>query len=247
MMGQAVADYRFRNKSAAANVNGDPALDGANPDVAAQLQHVVMTFDPAVGRKIYVNGQVTATETAATTLAWTNDQTFVIGNETTNDRPWQGTFELVAIHKKALTAAEVQQNFNAGTGSLVTLNFDVSSILGAPGRVGCSREVDAAATCSRPKLVTDVPGVRSRTSASPSTTPCRSRAGLAAGHDRRANGLELSRLGRDPVALGADKDQFHLEFEGARQQDGLRRSGGAVAARAGGRRAGARARRAQLQ
>ena len=31
------------------NAIGDPQLDGANPDVATALQHVVLTFDPAVG------------------------------------------------------------------------------------------------------------------------------------------------------------------------------------------------------
>jgi hypothetical protein len=226
MMGQAVADYRFRNKSAAANVNGDPALDAAAPDVAAALQHVVMTFDPAVGRKLYVNGQVSATETAPTTLAWTNDQTFVIGNETTNDRPWQGTFQLVAIHKKALSAAEVQQNFNAGTGSLVTLNFDVSSILGAPGRVELlAGQVDAASyVFAKPKLVTDVAGVKVKNIriAVNDAVPVAAQSFRRVDAMVNQSGTELSRLGAVvPVALGADKDQFHLEFEALGTKVGL--------------------------
>ena len=50
-MGQNAARYRFRNRTAASNANGDPFLEAGTPDVAAELQHVVMTFDPAAGRK----------------------------------------------------------------------------------------------------------------------------------------------------------------------------------------------------
>ena len=99
-------------RSSVSNTNGDPALDGATPDVATSLQHVVLTFDPAVGRKLYVNGAVSAQETAPATLAWTNDQLFVIGNEVTNDRLWKGTFELVVQ-----VNGKVRDRFEVDTGT----------------------------------------------------------------------------------------------------------------------------------
>jgi hypothetical protein len=217
MLGQAATDYRGRVRSSVSNANGDPALDGAAPDVATQLQHVVLTFDPAVGRKLYVNGQVSATETAPATLAWTNDQTFVLGNEVTNDRLWKGTFELVAIHKKALSGAEVQQNFLAGPGGFVTLSFDVSSIVGAPASVDVlAASLDAASyVFAKPKFVgpsgTRVKNIRIAVN---DIVPVAAQAFRRVDATVMASGEELSRLGAViPAAMGPDMDRFHLEFE----------------------------------
>ncbi len=46
-----------------------------------------MTFDPAAGRKTYVTAWCRRRRTRPTTLGWTNDQTFVIGNEVTQRSP----------------------------------------------------------------------------------------------------------------------------------------------------------------
>ncbi len=217
MLGQAAADYRARVRSSVSNANGDPALDGAAPDVAASLQHVVLTFDPAVGRKLYVNGMVSAQETAPATLGWTNDQLFVLGNEVTNDRLWKGTFELVAIHKKALSSAEVQQNFAAGPGGLVTLSFDVSTAVGAQARVDLlAAPVDAASYMfARPTFVgpagTRVKNIRIAVN---DIVPVAAQTFRRVDTTVLASGTELSRLGAVvPAAMGPQMDKFHLEFE----------------------------------
>jgi hypothetical protein len=217
MIGQAAGDYRGRARSSVSNANGDPALDGAAPDVATSLQHVVLTFDPAVGRKLYVNGMVSAQENAPATLAWTNDQLFVIGNEVTNDRLWRGTFELVAIHKKALSTAEVQQNFAAGPGGLVTLSFDVSSAVGTQARIDLlAAPVDAASyVFARPTFVgptgTRVKNIRIAVN---DTVPVAAQTFRRVDTTVLASGTELSRLGAViPAALGPEMDRFHLEFE----------------------------------
>lgn len=217
MLGQAAGDYRGRVRSTVSNANGDPALDGATPDVAAALQHVVLTFDPAAGRKLYVNGQVSAQETAPATLAWTNDQTFVIGNEVTNDRLWKGTFELVAIHKKALSSAEVQQNFAAGPGGFVTLSFDVTTAVGTQARVDLlAASVDAASyVFTKPTFVgpagTRVKNIRIAVN---DTVPVAAQTFRRIDTTVLASGTELSRLGAViPAAMGPAMDKFHLEFE----------------------------------
>jgi hypothetical protein len=217
MIGQAATDYRGRVRTSASNANGDPAIDGATPDVATQLQHVVLTFDPAVGRKLYVDGRLSAQETVPATLAWTNDQTFVLGNEVTNDRLWKGTFELVAIHKKALSAAEVQQNFLAGPGGFVTLSFDVSTIVGAQASVDVlAAPLDAASyVFAKPKFVgpsgTRVKNIRIAVN---DIVPVAAQAFRRVDATVLASGEELSRLGAViPAAMGPDMDRFHLEFE----------------------------------
>lgn len=112
-MGQNAIYYQLRNRSAATGVNGTPELEALDPQVGTNLQHVVMTFDAATGRKVYINGQVSIEENLNTdTLDWLDTQLLVVGNEVTNDRLWQGVFKLVAIHDKALTGAEIQQNFS---------------------------------------------------------------------------------------------------------------------------------------
>ena len=45
---------------------------------------------------------------------WDPDFTFQLGNEGTLDRPWRGTFYLVALYEHALTAEEVRMNYAAG-------------------------------------------------------------------------------------------------------------------------------------
>jgi hypothetical protein len=218
MLGQNAAIYRARNRSSVANANGDPALDTTAADVKTELQHVVMTFDPAVGRKIYVNGQVAAQETAPATLAWTNDQLFVLGNEVTNDRVWKGVFEMVAIHNKALSAAEVQQNFQAGTGNFVTLQFDVSGILGNPARIDmlAAQVDDKSYVFAKPTFVSASTGIRVKNIrvAVNDAVPVAAQAFRRVDTTVMASGTELSRLGAViPAAQGPAMDQFHLEFE----------------------------------
>ena len=51
-------NYDFFNRSSKTDANGEPRLSTPDADevLQATLQHVVATFDPVAGRKIYVNG-----------------------------------------------------------------------------------------------------------------------------------------------------------------------------------------------
>jgi hypothetical protein len=218
MMGQQNIYYRFRNRTAASNANGDPFIESPTQDVQVELQHVVMTFDPAVGRKTYVNGQVTAQEASQTTLAWTNDQLFVIGNEVTNDRLWRGVFEMVAIHDSALSSAEVQQNFEAGAGDYVTLSFDISGILGNPARIDmlATQLDDVGYVFAQPTFVSAATGIRVKNIriAVNDSVPVAAQTFRRVDTTVLQSGTELSPLGAlIPVAQGSAMDQFHLEFE----------------------------------
>jgi hypothetical protein len=225
-MGQNAGRYRFRNRTAASNANGDPFLEAATADLVVELQHVVMTFDPAVGRKTYVDGLLSAQENAPAALAWQNNQTFVIGNEVTNDRLWQGVFQMVAIHNKALSTGEVQQNFAAGVSQYVTLQFDVSSILGSPGRIDmlASRLDDASYVFAKPTYVGGATGIRVKNIriAVNDAVPVAAQAFRRIDTMAMASGAELSPLGAViPMAQGPDTDRFHLEFEALGSRFGL--------------------------
>ncbi|MEE9279523.1 MAG: LamG domain-containing protein [Myxococcota bacterium] len=129
-LGQRLYNYVLRNRSMNANIgaNGTPALEtaDADEDLQATLQHVVATYDQVNGRQIYVNGVFTddVDEFApAPLINWNPDYTFVLGNETSNNRLWRGQIKLVAVFARALTPAQVLQNYQAGAVDRFTLRF----------------------------------------------------------------------------------------------------------------------------
>jgi len=135
-LGQTLYIYDFYNRSSMSDANGAPLLQTLDEDEDAQatLQHVVMTYDPVAGRRIYVNGVDTGDldPVAGGTLGdWDDTFAVVLGNEPSGDRQWQGVLRLAAIHNRALTAPQVQQNYDAGVGEKFFLLFDVSAHSGA--------------------------------------------------------------------------------------------------------------------
>jgi len=136
-LGQNAAQYQAATRSDKTDTNGaPPLLTSATGDFAqAALQHVVLTYDPVNGQKIYVNGQPTGDvdPNGGGSLAnWDNTFALVLGNETTGDKQWLGEVRFLAIHDSALTPAQVQQNYAAGVGQRYFLLFDVSSVVGLP-------------------------------------------------------------------------------------------------------------------
>jgi hypothetical protein len=117
-------------------LNGDPQL--STPDdleaLQATLQHVVATYDPVNGRRIYVNG-VRSSDTdpvpGGTFSSWQNNMAFILGNEASSDGLWEGTLRMVAIHRRALSEAQINQNLDAGVGERFYLLFDISHRIGA--------------------------------------------------------------------------------------------------------------------
>jgi hypothetical protein len=99
----------------------------------ASMQHVVLTYDPVNGRQIYVNGvnmNVPDPQKGGTISNWDSTFALVLGNEVSGDDSWQGLIKFVAIHSRALSAAQVLQNYNAGVGQRYYLLFNVTSQTG---------------------------------------------------------------------------------------------------------------------
>jgi hypothetical protein len=134
-LGQHAMQYEARTHSSNTDNNGAPALLTSATGMFAQaaLQHVVLTYDAVNGQQIYVNGKYTgdADPSKGGTLGnWDSTFALVLGNETTGQRQWQGVIKFAAIHGRALTAAQVQQNFAAGVGERYYLLFNVSALTG---------------------------------------------------------------------------------------------------------------------
>ncbi len=133
---QTLYDYNFLLRTSETNLNGDPALSTPSADevLQATLQHVVATYSPTDGRRIYVNGQLVSQVDpvpGGTVVDWQDTFAFVLGNEASSDRLWQGTLRMVAIHDRALTVEQIQQNFDVGVGERFYLLFDISAIIQA--------------------------------------------------------------------------------------------------------------------
>ncbi len=62
-LGQTMYNYDFFNRATTTDGNGDPALSTPTADevLQATLQHVVATYSPVDGRRIYVNGELRTT------------------------------------------------------------------------------------------------------------------------------------------------------------------------------------------
>jgi len=133
-LGQTLYNYDFLNRSSETDANGEAALSTPDADevLQAALQHVVAIFSPVDGRKIYVNGQLVADEQSTTggnINDWDDTFAFVLGNEVSSNRLWQGTFRMVAIHNRVLTEQQVLQNFDVGVGQKFFMLFSISHLI----------------------------------------------------------------------------------------------------------------------
>ncbi|MCP5089942.1 MAG: LamG domain-containing protein [Gammaproteobacteria bacterium] len=128
---QILYDYNFQLRTNETSLNGDPALSTPSADevLQATLQHVVATYNPIDGRRIYVNGELvsdTDPVPGGTLVDWQDNMALILGNEASSDGLWEGTFRLVAIHRRAITQEQIVQNFDVGVGEKFFLMFDIS-------------------------------------------------------------------------------------------------------------------------
>jgi hypothetical protein len=139
-LGQKLYNYEFYNRVD----DPDPAdtvtflsTEDAGEILQSGLQHVVTSYDPVIGRNVYVNGSLlTLTEpvVGSTSISnWDDSFAFVLGNEVPGNRPWNGQIRMVAIHNRVLTQTQVEQNFDVGVGQKYFLLFSVAERLGIAG------------------------------------------------------------------------------------------------------------------
>ncbi len=131
MLGQTQYDYDAFVRHENTDENGDPRLStaSADEDLQATLQHVVLTYDPVSGRRIYVNGRFTDDVDpieGGNLNDWDDTFAFALASEVDNDNRWAGTIRMVAVHNRVLTAEQIQQNFEAGVGERYFMLFNVS-------------------------------------------------------------------------------------------------------------------------
>jgi Concanavalin A-like lectin/glucanases superfamily len=235
-LAQAAMQYQAMTRSSVTDTNGGTALVTTTAGGAAQaaLQHVVLTYDPVNGQELYVNGVFTGDADPAKggTLAnWDSTFALVLGNETTGQRQWQGVIKFVAIHNRALTPAQIQQNFAAGVGQKYFLLFGVSALSGVsqsyimftatqydnysylfyqPTFISLDPNASVPANLQISGLRIGANGSLSSAGQSFATL----NASVGGASYSAANGQVLSSLGTViPVTLGPSNDLFFLSFD----------------------------------
>jgi mono/diheme cytochrome c family protein len=136
-LAQRMYQYEGYTRSDKTGANGNPVLltRAADQDAQAALQHVVMTYSPVEGRRFYVNGVYTGDADAqggGSLADWDDTFALVLGNETSTNRQWEGVLRLVAIHNRALSPSQIEQNFEAGVGEKYFMLFNVSHLVNVP-------------------------------------------------------------------------------------------------------------------
>ncbi|HWW32732.1 MAG TPA: LamG domain-containing protein [Steroidobacteraceae bacterium] len=235
-LGQAADQYEGFTRSGVTNTGGTPPLVTTTTNGAAQaaLQHVVLTYDPVNGQKLYVNGVFTGDmdpSKGGSLANWDSTFALVLGNETSGQRQWQGVIKMVAIYNTALNQAQITQNFNAGVGQKYYLLFGVSTLSGVnqsyimftasqydnysylfynPTFISLDPNATIPANLAVAGMRIGVNGLLAPGGQSFATL----NATLGGSSYSAANGQQLSRLGTViPVSLGAANDLFFLSFD----------------------------------
>jgi hypothetical protein len=107
--------FEFRIRTTGTDDNGMPALLTSGGKVTTELTHFVYTRDTEGNARIHLNGgQVMSKEILGSTRKWNETFQLMLANEGTKDRPWRGTYHLVAIYDRALSGKEIADYFRAG-------------------------------------------------------------------------------------------------------------------------------------
>lgn len=107
-------EYHARLRTTATSSNGTPAVVAPGA-VATILTQVVYTRDISGVAIIYIDGVEQTSSTVGGDFSnWNENFQLAIADELDRLRPWLGEIHLLAIYDRALSAAEVVLNYNAG-------------------------------------------------------------------------------------------------------------------------------------
>ncbi len=114
-IGQDGDKFDFRLRTTRTSGNGIPSIVSSRRSVSTRLIHVVYTRDRQGRARTYIDGRKNAEKTVSGDLSnWSKNYRLGLANELSIDRPWLGTFHLVAIYNRDLSQQEVEMHFKEG-------------------------------------------------------------------------------------------------------------------------------------
>jgi len=106
-------DVRLRTTKTSGN--GAPSLGGPKRSLTPELTHIVYTRNRGGRARLFINGKPRAEKRiAGATSNWNANYRLALANELSKNRPWLGTYHLVAIYSRDFSPGEVAANFRAG-------------------------------------------------------------------------------------------------------------------------------------
>ncbi|UCC64283.1 MAG: hypothetical protein JSV36_04305 [Anaerolineae bacterium] len=140
--------YDVRLRTTETSDNGLPSLYAPEGSLTAQLSHVVYTRSASGMARLYINGIEQANGNIGGNFSgWDDSFRLALANElslASKHLAWSGEYHLVAIYNRALSQAEVRQNFEARAG--LTLGPDQSITTTASTRLYADTTNTATAT-----------------------------------------------------------------------------------------------------
>ncbi len=109
--------YDVKLRTSETDTTGSPGLETPPGSAVPTIQHVVYTREWTGSETIYISAVPVASGTKTgdfSTWDATEVDRLLLGDEYPLTRPWLGEYRLVAIYDRALSPAEVQQNYDAG-------------------------------------------------------------------------------------------------------------------------------------
>lgn len=114
-LGQDADKYEVRLRTTRTSTNGIPAVASKGQTADTKLTHIVYTFAKDGQARLIVNNKSVATsKVGGLPSNWNGAFELSLANELSGDRPWQGTYHLVAVYSRTLIPKEVARNFAAG-------------------------------------------------------------------------------------------------------------------------------------
>lgn len=114
-LGQEGDRFDVRMRTTRTSTNGIPSLQSPARAVTTKKTHVVYSRYITGLARLFLNGRKVAEgPVGGTTSNWDTSMRLGLANEFSGDRPWRGTFYLVAIYSRDLTAKEIHHNYLVG-------------------------------------------------------------------------------------------------------------------------------------
>lgn len=102
-IGQEGDSYEIRLRAKGADRNGMPGWRTNKGTVKPERTHLLLVRETSGKTRLFLNGKEAASRDLGGDLGeWKDDFRLLLGNETSGDRPWVGTFHEVAIYDRAL-------------------------------------------------------------------------------------------------------------------------------------------------
>ncbi len=120
-LGQEADKVDVRLRTIKTSGNGIPSLNSPDRSLAPRLTHIVYTRNRGGRARLFLNGKQQAEKRVPGAMAnWNGRYRLALANELFSERPWLGTFHLVAIYSRDLSVGEVTQHFKAGVNARST-------------------------------------------------------------------------------------------------------------------------------